>query len=241
MTGLNVRSRCSKFRPAPVRYRRGYRHSRQSRTCGSPMLQRRAEARAPCHPRKSWDWEALTRLIAVGSDPSLDKGGESSDSADQCIFRTRSQFANVSERLRQVALHCTRRCFLRMARNQRGTKETAICSRDEGRMSVRARGHWQGPQTREGVRTFAIIMEANDLLAPIHDRMPLILAPSDCDRWLSAHEPDLDNLRKPYPAAPMVVWPISTRVNSPENDDVSIMEMDEAVAQNARMVVEPRL
>ena len=102
--------------------------------------------------------------------------------------------------------------------------------------------NWQHPQTREWVRTFAIITtEANDLLAPIHDRMPVILAPADCDRWLSAHEPDPHDLLKPYPTAPMVVWPISTRVNSPENDDVSIMEMDEAVAQNARMVVEPRL
>ena len=40
------------------------------------------------------------------------------------------------------------------------------------------------------VRTFAIITtDANELVAEIYDRMPLILAPTDYARWLS-EEPD---------------------------------------------------
>jgi putative SOS response-associated peptidase YedK len=71
------------------------------------------------------------------------------------------------------------------------------------------------------VRTFAII--TSELVAEIHDRMPLILAPADYTRWLS-DEPDPGDLMRSFPAAPMRMWPISTRVNKPENDDPSIIE-----------------
>ena len=74
------------------------------------------------------------------------------------------------------------------------------------------------------IRTFAIITtDANELVAEIHDRMPLILAPADYARWLS-DEPDPRDLMRPYPAEPMRMWPISIRVNKPENDDPSIVE-----------------
>src|SRR5262245_41109556 len=54
-------------------------------------------------------------------------------------------------------------------------------------------------------------------------RMPVILAPGDYARWLG-EEPDPRDLMRPFPAAPMRTWPISTRVNKPENDDASIVE-----------------
>ena len=53
--------------------------------------------------------------------------------------------------------------------------------------------------------------------------MPLILAPADYTRWLS-DEPDPGDLMRPFPAEPLRMWPISTRVNKPENDDPSIIE-----------------
>jgi hypothetical protein len=56
----------------------------------------------------------------------------------------------------------------------------------------------------------------------IHDRMPVIYAPADFDRWLS-DEPDPRDLR-PYPADLMRMWPVSTRANKPANDDSSIIE-----------------
>ena len=37
-------------------------------------------------------------------------------------------------------------------------------------------------------------------------------------------EPDPRELMRPFPAEPMRMWPISTRVNKPENDDPSIVE-----------------
>jgi putative SOS response-associated peptidase YedK len=84
--------------------------------------------------------------------------------------------------------------------------------------------NWKDPTTGEWIRTFAVITTvANELVAEIHDRMPLILAPGDYKRWLG-EEPDPRDLLRPFPAEPMRIWPISTRVNKPENDDPSIVE-----------------
>jgi len=59
--------------------------------------------------------------------------------------------------------------------------------------------------------------DSNDLVAQIHNRMPLVLAPRDYSRWLGV-EPDPRDLLRLFPAGPMRMWPISTRVNKPEND-----------------------
>jgi len=84
--------------------------------------------------------------------------------------------------------------------------------------------NWKDPATAEWVRTFAVITtDANALVAEIHDRMPLILAPGVYARWLG-DEPDPHDLMRSFPAEPMRMWPISTRVNKPENDDASIVE-----------------
>jgi putative SOS response-associated peptidase YedK len=48
-------------------------------------------------------------------------------------------------------------------------------------------------------------------------------APADYVLWLS-DEPDPRDLRQPFPAEPTRMWPISMRVNKPENDDPSIVE-----------------
>jgi putative SOS response-associated peptidase YedK len=67
------------------------------------------------------------------------------------------------------------------------------------------------------------------LVAEIHDRMPVILAPSDYYRWLR-DEPDPRGLMRQFPADLMRIWPISTRVDKPENDDPSILEPIELAA-----------
>ena len=85
-------------------------------------------------------------------------------------------------------------------------------------------GKLEGPNFGRLVRTFAIITtDANELIAEIRDRMPLILAPADYVRWRS-DEPDPHDLLRPYPPAPMRMWPISTRINKPKNDDPSILQ-----------------
>jgi putative SOS response-associated peptidase YedK len=47
------------------------------------------------------------------------------------------------------------------------------------------------------------------------------MAPNDYARWLG-DEPGRRDLMRPFPTDLMRMWPISTRVNKPENDDASI-------------------
>jgi putative SOS response-associated peptidase YedK len=84
--------------------------------------------------------------------------------------------------------------------------------------------NWRDPQSDKWIRTFAVItVPANDLVGQIHDRMPLILPKSAYERWLGA-APDPSDLLTPFPAELMVMWPVSTRVNSPDNDDASLLD-----------------
>ncbi len=78
--------------------------------------------------------------------------------------------------------------------------------------------------TDEWMRTFCIITTTtNELVGQIHDRMPVILPPEAAyDRWLA--EPDPGDLLVPFPSELMKIWPISTWVNKPENDDPEILE-----------------
>jgi putative SOS response-associated peptidase YedK len=79
-----------------------------------------------------------------------------------------------------------------------------------------------------GWRTFTILTtKPNEIVAPLHDRMPLILDPRDYDRWLDK-EYDPADLIRPFPDDGMVTWPISTRVNKPENDDSAILDRVQA-------------
>jgi putative SOS response-associated peptidase YedK len=83
---------------------------------------------------------------------------------------------------------------------------------------------WKQPATGELVRTFCVITTtANELLAEIHNRMPVILPREAYARWLANIEPDPRDLLVPFPAAEMRMWPISTRVNKPENDDADVL------------------
>ena len=53
--------------------------------------------------------------------------------------------------------------------------------------------------------------------------------PVDDARWLGG-ESDPSELMRPYPAELMRMWPVSTRVNKPDNDDASIIEPIERAA-----------
>jgi putative SOS response-associated peptidase YedK len=84
---------------------------------------------------------------------------------------------------------------------------------------------WKHPETGEIIRTFCIITcPANELAGTIHDRMPVILPPEAYERWLANIEPDPRELLAPFPAEQMMMWPISTRVNKPDNDDPTILD-----------------
>ena len=81
--------------------------------------------------------------------------------------------------------------------------------------------HWKDADG-ETIETCTILTtEANDVLRPIHDRMPVILDPKDYDLWLDPavqkSEP-LQHLLRPYQAEAMTSYPVSTKVNNPVNN-----------------------
>jgi putative SOS response-associated peptidase YedK len=58
---------------------------------------------------------------------------------------------------------------------------------------------WKDPASQQGIETYTIVTtRANDLLAPIHDRMPVVIAEANYDRWLNADDPATD-LLEPFP------------------------------------------
>lgn len=87
--------------------------------------------------------------------------------------------------------------------------------------------HWLDRETGEQIETCTIITtEANELLEPIHDRMPVILKARDYERWLAAKEKDTDKLQKlliPYPAEEMASYAVSRAVNSPTSDSPELI------------------
>lgn len=76
--------------------------------------------------------------------------------------------------------------------------------------------------------TFTVLTTvANALMAPIHDRMPVIVSPDLYDAWLDPRNTGargLDALLQPYDPAAMCMHRVSPRVNSVRNDDAALME-----------------
>lgn len=86
--------------------------------------------------------------------------------------------------------------------------------------------NWKVPESDTFCRSFCILTcPSNELIATIHDRMPVILPADAYHRWLSPLEPDPADLMRPYPSELMRMWPVSTRVNAPQNDDASLLDL----------------
>ena len=91
---------------------------------------------------------------------------------------------------------------------------------------------WKPKETEDDpstwVRSCTIITgEPNDLIASIHDRMPVLLPPSAWDSWLDSDSDDLDALGQllvPAPSELLAVQPVSLRVNDVRNDDPGLVE-----------------
>ena len=79
-----------------------------------------------------------------------------------------------------------------------------------------------------------VTTEANTLMQSIHNRMPVILDPGDYARWLDPSETHADavvDLLRPFDPGRMMAYPVSTRVNTPKNNDeelISPLRSDQA-------------
>ena len=90
-------------------------------------------------------------------------------------------------------------------------------------------GLWDAWKDADGgwLQSFSIITtEANELMSSIHDRMPVILKPTEFDRWLSrevTEQPPIDLLR-PYDSDEMQMHPVDPRVGNVKNNEPSLCQ-----------------
>jgi putative SOS response-associated peptidase YedK len=82
---------------------------------------------------------------------------------------------------------------------------------------------WAGPEGE--LATCAIITtEPNEMMAPIHNRMPVILSPADQAAWLDPDNHQALKLLRPCPAAGMEAYPVGAAVGNPRMDGPELIE-----------------
>jgi putative SOS response-associated peptidase YedK len=128
-----------------------------------------------------------------------------------------------------------RRCLLLVdgfyewhaAQGAKAKQPYAIRARDGGGFALA--GLWERWH-RDGAEPITsctiVTTTANATMAPIHDRMPVILDPRDFDAWLDPETPaaDLRALLRPAPDDRLRAYPVSVWVNSPAHDDPRCLE-----------------
>ncbi len=86
---------------------------------------------------------------------------------------------------------------------------------------------WSGDDNKEIFSYSVITTEANPLLQPLHERMPVILKPEHYDFWLDPMNDDIEGLKmllKPYPTEEMSVFRIRDEVNKVANNSPELIE-----------------
>lgn len=90
-------------------------------------------------------------------------------------------------------------------------------------------GLWDSWNSKDGseIKSCTIITtQPNELVEQIHNRMPVILSPEGYAAWIQEGENDpelLKSLLHPYPSEEMAAYPVSTKVNSPQNDTPEVI------------------
>jgi len=107
-----------------------------------------------------------------------------------------------------------------------GKRPHYFCRADEQPMLFA--GLWERwDKGEQPLETFTIVtVEANELLAVMHDRMPAILEPESVGAWLDTENVparEAVGLLRPCDPALLMTWPVGRRVNSPRVDDPSLI------------------
>lgn len=132
----------------------------------------------------------------------------------------------VTEKAAFRAAFSRRRClvvvdgFYEWKATPQGKRPHRICIRN--RKAFTLAGLWErwdrGPEAVESCTILTI--SANPTMAPIHDRMPVIIEDEERSAWLSAGTSgsDLQGMLRPYRLDDLEIYEVSTLVNSPAND-----------------------
>ena len=127
--------------------------------------------------------------------------------------------------------------FYEWQRREGRAKQPMYIRRRDGELMAFA-GLWAAwrepdvPDDDEWLRTCAIVTtRANELLAPIHDRMPVLLPESAWEQWLDPTNHDLESLQallEPAPDEWLELYPVSRRVNKAEHKGAELLERVDA-------------
>jgi len=126
----------------------------------------------------------------------------------------------------------SRRCLIPVSgfyewQIQNGHKQPYFISSDDKNELVFAGlwDEWHGGTPEHILSCTIIVGAANSLVAPIHDRMPVILPEAAYSTWLDSHAPidDITNLLAPFPAARMRHWPVSPAVGNARNESPDLI------------------
>jgi putative SOS response-associated peptidase YedK len=88
-------------------------------------------------------------------------------------------------------------------------------------------GVWDSWKASDGgiLRTCAVITTGpNAVMAPVHDRMPVIISPEHWQEWLAAPAGAARELLAPAPAECFQAWPVDRRVSRATADDAGLIE-----------------
>jgi len=151
------------------------------------------------------------------------------------LINARSETVHEKPAFREAFRH--RRCLVpasgfyewKRASAQGGPKQPYFIHLRSGEGFAMA-GLWErsGPLISFTVLT----TRANALVAPVHDRMPVIVPPASYGRWLGEGDSSkLGDLLVPLEAELMAAHPVSRRVGSPANDDPALMDPIEPEAR----------
>ncbi|MEQ8967738.1 MAG: SOS response-associated peptidase [Azospirillaceae bacterium] len=82
---------------------------------------------------------------------------------------------------------------------------------------------WTSPEGERRETCTIVTTRANALVAPIHDRMPVILDPADFDAWLDGEREAATALIRPHDPSAMEAYPVDRRVGNVRNDDEGLV------------------
>jgi putative SOS response-associated peptidase YedK len=128
-------------------------------------------------------------------------------------------------------LICERRCLI-PANCYYEWKETKVgkwpyCIRKEDESPFFIGGMWDVWHAKEEHRlyTFTVLTTfPNEVSGQVHDRMPVIVQAKDHERWLDPENEDVADILATPPSGGWIAYPVNRRVNSPKNDDATLIE-----------------
>lgn len=155
------------------------------------------------------------------------------------MINARSETAHTKPAFRDALAH--RRCivpitgFYEWQRTERRKQPWYFVRADRCPMALA--GLWETWRSPDGqaLQTCTILTtHANEVVSPVHDRMPVVMNPPTLPDWLDPATTVTDARKMLHPAAPQVLttWPVSPRVNKPQNDDAQLIApLDETDGQ----------